>query len=564
MTLPHYALRQTIASLFAYALVELFPSAQLMDCDVDQIGFTYTFSLDQPLEDGILTLVEEKMRALAKSDLPVQPVEMMRENAVQLFKHVKQRYKAELVGSSLVNIVPILKIGDAFYDYAETPYLESTGELIAFKLQKLEKINKEESIFQVTGTAFPDPKSLRKFLKNYEDAKKRDHRLLGKEMGLFSQMDGDEWFWLPKGSCLRETLLGLWREGLLAQQFQLVSSPRLIRTSTLRRAGAIDRDRPGEVALENGFSLPSSLTPLHALLFRAANYSVRDLPVRYMEAAPLYKNISGSAYGLFNSSSFTAECAHTFCSSSQVSETLISSLQFIEKTVNILGFECQWNLFLRGPKFAGTKEKWDKALGWMTDALQSCGCEYVTDSSGSAFDGPRMVVRMKDALGREWEGPFIGIDFNHSEAYGLRYQGSDGEMHIPYMITQSLFGSLERFIAVLVEHYGGAFPLWLAPEQVRLLPIADAHQSYADEICKKLSAQGIRCSVDYRQEPLGTKVHAAEREKVPYAVIVGDAEKKDGVVNVRACSQHGQAKRMELVPFLQKMQEETAFPGPAN
>lgn len=559
MTLPHHALRQSAASLFAYALLEVFPQAQLMESEISQIGFYYTFFLEQPLEEGVITLLEEKMRALVKLSLPVEAKDMMRENAVEMFRHYKQAYKAELAANFSFNIVPILKIGSSFFDLAPPPYVSTTSDLAAFKLQSLEKVKEKEHIFCITGTVFSDTRSLKSFLKNFEAAKRKDHRNLGRELNLFTHVDElgkDGWFWLPKGAFIRDSLLDWWRSAHKQQGFSTISTPRLVKARALPRSS----NREGlPLKVNDDIQLVNSLEPLHAMLFRAQQHSYRDLPVRYMECGELHTNPPQTT-GLFQSCSSTVERAQIFCSEKQVLGEFISSLQFIEKTVNILGFEYQWNLALRGSKFAGTIEKWDKVLGWMVTALQQSKCDYIIDSSEGAFNGPRMVVRMKDALGREWDGPFIEVNLNHSERFGLRYQDADGEMHIPYMITRSMFGSLERCIAILVECTGGVFPLWLAPEQVRLLPISAAHHTYADSVCKMLVSAGVRCRVDYRQEPLGAKVHAVEREKVPYTVVIGAAEEKDGVVNVRSCSLQGQTKRMKLTSFLQLVQEEAAGP----
>ena len=350
MTLPHHALRQSTASLFACALLDLFPDAQLRESDLSQIGFTYNFYLEQPLEEGVLTLFEEKMRALAKQNIEVEALEMMRENAVQLFLHHKQEYKAGLIGKSLYNIVSIVKIGERFYDFGQPPYVETTADLSAFKLQKLERVKGEEHVFHLTGTVFPDPKSLKRFLKNYEEAKKRDHRLLGPELGLYTHIDeaGKEgWFWHPKGAFLRETLLDWWRREHLLQQFQPVSTPRLVKTSLLNRFNSLDRDEPAPLQTDDGSALAPSIELLHAMLFRSRLHSYRELPVRYFELAELHTHSTSASCGLLNSCSSTVERAHIFCSPSQVFEEIISSLQFIEKTVNILGFEYQWNLSLR-------------------------------------------------------------------------------------------------------------------------------------------------------------------------------------------------------------------------
>lgn len=564
MTLPYQDLRQSTAVLFACALVDLFPDAQLMDCVLNQIGFTYTFCLEQPLEEGVLTLFEEKMRAIAKKDLPFQALDMMRENAEGLFRHRGQIRKAELVAESLYNIVSIAKLGESFYDFALPTLLSSTSEIVAFKLQKLEKVAGDDDIFVVTGTAFPDSKSLKKFLKRVEEAKKRDHRTLGSELQLFSrikEINEHELSWLPAGAFLKETLKDWWRKEHLAQRFLPVSTPRVVKNSVLKKYSASSEGEDLHVIkLAHGFSFADTLEPLHALLFRSTPHTIQDLPVRYSEWAEMSVSPSVASDGLFQPITSNVGLTNTFCSEEQVLTELISSLRFIEKTVNMLGLEYQWTLLSRGHKFAGTIAKWDKTLEWMTSALQECKCSYTVEPSDRAFNGPRIILRMKDALGREWDGSFIGIDLNQPERFSLSYRGADGKEHTPYMIVRSMFGSLERCIAVLIEHCSGVFPLWLSPEQVRLLPVKAAQHSYADEVCRLLVEAGIRCRVDYRQDPLGAKVHAVQREKIPYALVLGEAEEKNGVVNVRSCYQQGETKRMKLGLFLHMLQEEAGSP----
>lgn len=557
MSFELHALRQTAASVFAFALLKLFPSAQLMDCEIDQIGFSYTFYLEQPLDEGIVVLLEEKMREVSKLDLAIESMEMMRENAMALFRHYKQFAKADIVGLSTDVIVPIIKIGDQFYDYATPPYLNSTAELPVFKLQKIEQVQGEDHTFRVRGTAFSDKRALKNFLKNFEEAKKNDHRVLGRELQLFSQIDdaGKEgWFWLPKGARIREALIEWWRSLHLAQSFQFVKTPRIVKSSFLKNKSA-------SVKFEDDLVIASDLDAMHAKLFRINQHSYRELPMRFLEAAEIFHYESASTQGLFKSQSTTIDKASSFCLPSQVNDELISSLQFIEKTVNIWGFEYQWYLTLRGTKFAGTIENWDRLIKSMKDALDTSKHHYLIDSSGVSFNGPRILVRIKDALGRVWDGPYIEVNLNHSESSGLRYQGADGEMHMPYMITRSMFGSLERFIAILLENSKGLLPLWLAPEQVRLMPIAESHRKYAEDICKQLASAGIRSHVDNRAEGLGAKVHMFEREKIPYGLIIGDLEEKEGAVNVRSCSQQGKTTRMKIADFLQRVQEEARFPA---
>lgn len=562
--LPNHALRQSVASLFAYALTDLFPSAQLMDCELDQVGFTYQFFLDQPLEQEILSLLEEKMRSLVKLDLPFLPTEMMRENACDLFRHRKQERRAEIVSMAPYNIVPILKIGAAFYDYGHPPYVSSAEELRAFKLQALEPSKNQPHAFKVTGTVSSDLKSLKKFLKKYEEAKKNDHRLLGRELQLFAHHEDlgkSGWVWYPKGAFIREALLEWWRQLHRRENCLFVATPRVIEESFLKKSGYLGSENKQPLTVGDHSVVAPGLGFLHAHLFRSQLHSYRDLPVRYTECAEIHWDTDFPSSGLFNSSTAMVERTHIFCTSQQLYAEIISSLQFIEKTVTILGFECQWILCPRGAKFAGTIENWDTVLEKMQSALQECKIDFHIDAERGAFSGPQIMVRIKDALGREWDGPFIKADFNCSERLGIRYQGSDDQMHAPFMMTQSMFGSLERYIALLVERCAGIFPLWLAPEQVRLLPIAKAHHDYAEMLCANWVKAGIRCRVDYRQEPLGAKVHAVEREKIPYAIIIGDKEEKENVINVRSCNKHGKIKRMKIDDFLQILREEIVVPS---
>lgn len=563
MNLPHQSLRQSTASLCAYALCQLFPGVQLVDCLVSQVGFTYTFSLKQRLEEGMLPLIEEKMRAIVKSAESIRLLSMMRENAVDLFKHFKQPYKAEAVAACADNIVSVLKFGESFYDYGLASAVDSLEELRVFKLQALESVKDRESTYCITGTAFPYLKDLKNFLKNFESAKKYDHRRLGQELGLFTHVndpDTEGWFWFPKGAYIKQVLLDWLKNEMLAQGFEVVSTPRIVKNSLLRQIGVLEKERKLRYAIGDESALVNQVSPLHALLFQLQQHSYRELPVRYFEQVEILTPLQAPPCGLFYSSINTVDRSHVFCTAQEVLKELISSLQFIDKTIKILGFEYQWYLLPRGNKFAGTVEKWDKVLSWMTEALQVCNCQYVTDSLIGAFEGPRMIVRMKDAMGREWDGPFIEVNFRYLEAFNLRYQGSDDEMHPPHMIVRSIFGSLERCIAALVEHWKGVLPLWVAPEQVRLLPVGASHCSYAENIRQELKGAGIRCSIDCRSESLGAKVHAVEREKIPYACIIGDAEIKSGVLNIRSCSRQGQMQKMALASFLQKVQAEAALP----
>ena len=563
-------LRQSTAEILAYAVTDLFPQAKMIEGEGTDFGFYYDFSLPQQLDEQAISFIEERMRALIKQNLPIRSLEMMRENAANLFLRRKQDIKAEVVSGSINNIVPIIQIGD-FYDYCNPPYIASTNEISAFKIIKIELTSAylpEKGTISVTriyGTAFYDLPSLKKSLKTAETTKKRDHRLLGKEMNLFSAKDevgAGCWLWHPKGTTLRETLIDWWRTEHQQQHFQFLTSPNIAKASLMEKSGLFGHrfhENPLPVFSLDGadYTWRAALAPFHALIFKSLQHSYRQLPIRFAECAEMFTAKKDSQlWGILRARTFTADIGHLFCTPKQVVDELISSLQFIEKISKILGFEYHWYLGRRGLKYAGTLSNWEQSLAWIEKALAACGFEYTVDPFEGARFGPFIEARLVDSLGREWQGPQISIDLNSPERYVLRYQDSDGEMRPPVMIARSLFRSLERLIAILIEHYGGVFPLWLAPEQIRVIPVAERNMAHAEKICSSMEQAGLRVSVDYRLDQLGSKIHGAESEKVPYMIIVGDKEEKSNKLTVRSLYREEIQESFDLNQFLAIVQEE--------
>jgi len=564
-------LRQTAAEYLAITVCDLFPNTQLLGGHCTDFGFYYDFSVEQPLDEQALLLLEERMRFFIKENIPIQPFEMMRENAANFFQHHGQTLRAYQISEQPENIIQLVKIGD-FYDLCSPPYLNQAKGVTAFKLLKVTfhtisfaQVG-ELKVTRIQGTAFPTSEDLKKFLKMNEAAKKRDHRVIGKEMNLFSaheEIGVGSWLWHPKGARLREILLDWWRQEHRRQRFEQLATPQVVKAGFLKKSGIYDSPDlasgvfPSFVLDGYDYAASPSQIPLHAWAFRLKLHSYRELPIRYAECTQLYNQGKESQlWGMMRARSYCADAGNVFCAPNQVQSELISSLQFIDKTIKIFGFGYHWYLVDRGQKFAGTIDGWIKSIDWIVKAVEACGFKYEIDKMGKSFSGPRLEAYLTDSLGRSWKGPSISIDFNYSERFGLRYQGPDDEMHMPVMITRAMFGSLERFVAVLIEHYGGLFPVWLAPEQVRVIPIAEKHMKYAAEVHSRIEEMGFRTSLDHSRERLGGKIHSAERERVPYAIVLGDKEENSGLISVRSCNHEEMKSGVKLEAFLERLSQE--------
>lgn len=539
-----HQLRQSAAILLANAVCDVFPGVRLVEGRVSEFGFSYDFVAEQPIDAYAIPLIEEKMRALSKADIEIRSLAMMRENAAQLFSHHGQSIKAEIVGESLENIVSVCQIGE-FFDFCPALTIASTSEIRVFKILKIEKVQLHRAdweafdVVRIRGTAFADLKSLKRYVKAVEAAKKRDHRVLAKELELCGQHADSgsvEWHWLPRGAALRDTLRQWWYDEHRRQGYMAIKTPSFVKEKFLIRVG-LQADAAAPVCSFGGadYVMPISRSPLHALEFCTALHSYRELPVRYVECAQVYDpEKDGKLWGLFNAQLPEADAAHVFCSAEQVEKEMISSLQFIGKITKILGFEHHWSLGGRGAKYAGTLRQWESALQCFDNAFKACELSYAADSQAEAFAGPVAQAYIVDALGREWKGPSLAVDFNCPERLGLRYQNQNDDRAVPFMLVRTLFGSLERFIALLVEHFAGAFPLWLAPEQVRVITVGQHGHAYAHHVWQTLNDRGYRVGADYSAEQLGKKIHQAESKKVPYLVIIGDKEEKQNLLTVRS------------------------------
>lgn len=562
-------LRQSAAELLAFAVSDLFPGVTLVDSKVTEFGFYYDFIAEQPIDANAIHLIEEKVRGLVKENRQVRMLEMMRENAVNLFEHKGQSIKAQLVGQARENIVTIFQI-DHFYDYCPAPYIAETSEVGAFKILKIERTTHylseegEVEVVRIRGAAFPEKDQLKKHVKSLQSAKKVDHRRIASEMQLFGQIDEIStaaWVWLPNGASIRKTLYDFWFEVHNQQRFKFPITPELVKESLVIDSGfydvVADELDVGICHIKDvEYVLPPSLTASHAMYYRKKSPSYRELPLKIAECANVCLPANeGKLWGILSNTLVYSDSAHIFCIPEELEGEIISSLQFIDKFIKIFGFEYHWYLCGPGQKFSGTSSRWDKVLEIFAKAFEAAGMPF-TEGDDPSFVGPYAEARLIDSCGREWKGPRLGLDFNCPERFGLRYRGPSGEPQAPVMLVRTLFGSFERFTAVLVEHFAGHFPVWLAPEQVRVIPVLEKNIAYADSICKVIEEYGYRTTIDCRNEQLGSKIHNAENENVPYLIIVGDKEEKLGLINVRSRGPEMVGVQMTTDAFLAQLREE--------
>lgn len=551
-------LRHSAVELLAAAVCSLFPKVQLVSGEATSLGFYYDFFFPEPISAEQLPFIEDRMRDFIRQGLSIKVMEMMRKNVIELFKHHHQDLKAVLLKANVETLVHVVQIGH-FYDLGYPSMVETTQQIGVIKLLDISSLTlslpgrPNLALTRIQGTAFPDNISLKQFLKRAETAKQRDHRTLGKEMHLFTTFDETCpgcFSWLPKGAVIREILLDWWRQEHRRQKYQIVSTAKLIKPSIL------DSERLSLVRFEPegpSYSLSPPKALLHSLIFKSKLHSYRELPVRTCEYDEFYEQgREAHLWGLMSARSFTADSAFVFCTREQVLNELISSLQFIDKTFKIFGFEGHWHLIVKNQDARGAKS-WDASQDSLVKALVMCGFNYTIDKDGKALYGPRLEMRFTDALGRSWKGPYVYIDHHHPKKFGLRYQGQDDQMHSPMMIGRSMFGSLERLTAILVEHYAGELPLWLAPEQVRVIPVGDKQCEYAAQVHAQIEQAGFRTSIDYRKGNLGAKVHAAESERVPYMIAVGDKEEKNKTIALRRYLKEEVQEGMALETFLEQM-----------
>jgi threonyl-tRNA synthetase len=559
-------LRHSASHLMAQAVKELFPDARLAIGPSIEDGFYYDFSVKDTFTPQDLEKIEQHMKELAKKDIPIERLEVTKEQAEKIFKERHEDYKIELL-QGLDGVISIYRQGD-FIDLCTGPHLPSTGYIKAFKLLSIAGAywrgdEHNEMLKRIYGTAFPDQESLKAYLERLEEAKKRDHRKLGRELDLFSieeEIGPGLVLWHPKGALLRNIIENYWKELHNASGYQFVYTPHVAKLSLWETSGHLGFYRENmfpSMELENvDYQLKPMNCPFHIAIYKSATKSYKDLPLRWAELGTVYRfERSGVMHGLMRVRGFTQDDAHIFATPEQLKDEIANILDLAIQYLKTFGFE-QFNVYLstRPEKYVGTLENWEKAESSLKAALESRAIPYSIDPGEGVFYGPKIDIKIKDVLGREWQCSTIQIDFNLPERFDVTYIGADNQKHRVVMVHRAIMGSLERFIGVLIEHYGGAFPFWLSPVQVKLIAINSRNVDYANEIMLNLKKKLIRVESDYREETLSYKIREATVQKVPYIVVVGDKEQQTKTVNVRQYKEKKQVSLSvdELIELLYK------------
>lgn len=540
----------TSSHILAQAVKELFPDVKLGIGPAIEDGFYYDFYKETPFTQEDLEKIEEKMKEIIKKDIPIERIELTRDEARKLLEELGENFKLELLEEIPEGEkISFYRQGN-FMDLCRGPHLPSTGKVKAIKLLSTSgaywKGNEKNPMLQrIYGISFPSDKELNDYLKEREEALKRDHRRLGRELGIFNTFEEAGpglIFYPPKGALLRLIIEEFERKEHLKRGYLPVITPHLMQADLWKISGHWDNYRENMFFLpvdEKDYAVKPMNCPGHVLIYRSTVRSYRDLPLRFFEMGTVYRyERSGVLYGLERARGFTQDDAHIFCTEEQLEDEIKGVLDFVFFMLKSFGLnEYEITLSTRPEKYIGSDEIWDKATIALKNALESVGVSYQVAEGEGAFYGPKIDLKLKGILGKRWQGPTIQVDFNLPERFDLTYDASDGTKKRPVMIHRAILGSYERFIGILIEQYGGRFPLWLAPVQIAILPISEKHEDYALEIAKILKEKEFRVEVDLDQAKLNYKLRKAINNKIPYIFIVGDKEKAERKVSVRTHNQ---------------------------
>ena len=556
-------LRHSTAHLLAQAVQQLFPGAQVTIGPVIDDGFYYDFSYERGFTPEDLESIEKRMKELAKADLPVSRETVARDDAVEYFRSIGEHYKAEIIAGIPADEAITLYGQGEWKDLCRGPHVPSTGHLKAFKLTRTAGAywrgdSSNEQLRRIYGTAWADSKSLKAYLRRLEEAAKRDHRRIGTDLDLFSIQEdagGGLVFWHPKGARIRRVIEDFWRERHEQAGYELLYTPHIALEDLWDRSGHTDFYRESmysPVEEEGrGYQLRPMNCPFHILIYRNRLRSHRELPMRWAELGTVYRReMSGALHGLMRVRAFTQDDAHIFCTEDQIADEILRILDLALELFGAFGFE-ELNVVLatRPEKAVGTPEIWDRATAALESALNEKGMSYEVDPGGGAFYGPKIDIKIRDAIGREWQCSTVQLDFNLPERFELEYVAADGARRRPIMIHRALLGSLERFFGILIEHYAGKFPFWLAPVQTVVLAITERQEAYARQVLNALQDAGLRADADLRSETIGYKIRDHTLQGVPYLLVIGDREAKEGTVAVRS-REDGDLGAMSLDDFM--------------
>jgi threonyl-tRNA synthetase len=539
--------RHSSTHIMAQAVKEVFPTAQLTIGPALEEGFYYDFAFDRPFTPEDLEKIEARAKEIIARSLTVKRTELPKDDAVSFFRSRGEHYKVEMIqGFEDSQPISLYSQGE-FVDLCRGPHLPTTGHVGAFKLLSTGGAywrgdERNPMLQRIYGISFPTQAQLDAHLHKLEEIKRRDHRKLGKELDLITIQDDigpGLVLWHPKGSLVRLLIENFWREQHLKQGYQLVYSPHVARLDLWKTSGHVDYYRENMFAsmkVENSeYQLKPMNCPFHIMIYKSHLRSYRDLPIRYGELGTVYRyERTGVLHGLLRVRGFTQDDAHLFCRPDQIQEEVSRVLDFTFFVLRTFGFT-EYEVFLstKPEKAVGTEENWAIATAALEAALKSRNITYQIDPGEGVFYGPKIDIKIKDVLGRSWQCSTVQVDFNNPIRFELAYTGEDGRPHQPIMIHRALMGSIERFFGILVEHYGGAFPTWLAPVQAMILPISEKQHAYAEALRAQLLDAGFRVEANLRNEKIGLKIREAEKSKIPYMLVVGDREVQSGTISVR-------------------------------
>jgi threonyl-tRNA synthetase len=543
--------RHSTAHLLAAAVLELYPGTKLGIGPAIEAGFYYDFEREAPFSTEDLEAIEKRMHAIRDRDVPYKRVLVEKQEGLKHYQELGESMKCELISEKASDIFTEYTLGDQFIDFCLGPHVPSTKRLKAFKLLSVSGAyfkgdQKRQQLQRIYGTAFFSQKELEEYLNRLEEAKRRDHRLLGKQLDLLSiqELAGPGLiFFHPKGALVRKQLEDWMREQYLARGYSLVNTPHVARESLWSISGHLENYKESMftgMELDDGvYRLKPMNCPMHILIYKDSPRSYRDLPVRLGELGTVYRyERSGTLHGLFRVRGFTQDDAHIFCTPEQIEDEITACLQFAVDTLKTYGFDrykaelSTWDGGASG-KYLGSADQWKLAEGALHRATERVGLEVKVVPDEAAFYGPKIDVKLLDCLDRSWQLSTVQFDWNLPQRFDLEYVGQDGEKHQPVMVHRALYGSVERFFGILLEHYAGAFPAWLAPVQAVVLPIADRHLEYAKTVVARLESEGFRVELDARSEKVNYKIREAQLQKIPYMLVIGDREVEQGKVGVR-------------------------------
>lgn len=562
------AYRHTSSHIMAQAIKRLWPEAKLAIGPAIKDGFYYDVDLDHKITDDDLKKIQKEMKKIIKANYPLEKSILSRDKALELMRQKGEDYKVELINDLPSDEEISFYTQGEFADLCAGPHVESTGKIKAIKLMSVAGAywrgnEKNKMLQRVYGTAFPSQEELQEYIDRIEEAKKRDHRKIGKEMDLFALMEEGPGFpfFLPNGMILRTELENYWRQEHRKRGYDEIKTPLILSEELWHTSGHYDHYKENMyfTSIDDAeYAIKPMNCPGAMLTYKRKLYSYRDFPIRLAELGQVHRHeLHGALHGLMRVRTFTQDDAHIFMTPDIVKDEIKRVVSFIDDVYNLFGFKYHIELSTRPEDSMGTDEEWNHAIDSLEAAIKEMGKDYVINEGDGAFYGPKLDFHLEDSLGRTWQCGTIQLDFQMPQKFDLTYVGSDGEKHRPIIIHRVIFGSIERFIGILIEHFAGKFPLWLAPEQVRLLTVTEKFVPYAEKVSEELAKHGIRAKVDARNEKIGYKLRQGRNERVSYLAVIGEREAEADTLSVRS-SKEGDLGLLSIDKFIDALCDEIA------